>query len=75
MKSLSYYWGLDFIRNQKAKKVLRVLRDVGAVIVTGTPYGAPLLALLGVTPTPEAGAIVAAGAALLEAVRNQVKHG
>ena len=74
MKKFSYYWGLDFIKNKTVKKVARVVRDVGAVLLSGTPFGAPLLAVLGVAPTPEAGALVAAGAALLEAIRNQAKH-
>lgn len=74
IKGLSYIWGLDFINNRTAKKVLRIALNVAAAVAATTPAGGPLLAVLGITPSPTAGAIVGAALTLAEAVRNEVKH-
>jgi len=74
MKNISHLLGLDFIKNQTVKKIARVVLNSGLVLLAGTPYGAPLLAVLGVVPGPDAAAIVATAGALLEGVRNAIKH-
>lgn len=73
-KGIAYYWGLDFIANIPLKNTLRLIRDVGAVLLSATPAGAPILGILGITPSATAAAAVAAASTLAEIVRSQVKH-
>jgi uncharacterized protein YjgD (DUF1641 family) len=75
MKSLAYIIGFDWIKNQTAKKVARILFNGGAVIAATNPLAAPLLAILGVIPSPEVAAAVTAILGALEAARNAIKHG
>lgn len=73
-KGLAYYWGLDFIANVTLKNTLRLVRDVGAVLLSATPAGAPILAILGIAPSATAAAAVAAASTLAEIIRSNAKH-
>lgn len=68
-KIIAFGW----IKNETARKCVRLAFNVGLVFAASTPAAAPILAVLNLAPSPEAGAIVSAVSVILEAVRNTTK--
>lgn len=74
MKSIAAFVGFDWIKNQTAKKTVRVIFNAGLAALSLTPAAAPVLVMLGLNTTAEAAAAVTAVLGAVEAVRGLVKH-
>lgn len=74
MKGIAGIIGFDWIANQTLKKIVRLLFNCGLVFAAATPVGAPVLAILGIAPSATASAIVGGVLAVVESIRNEVKH-
>lgn len=74
LKGIVGLLGFDFIKNKTVRGVVRVAANVGLALAATTPVGGPILAVMGVSPSPEAGAVLGAAQLIIEAVRGSVKH-
>lgn len=61
--------GFAWIKNETLRKTVRLAFNVGLVIVAAQPGFAPVLAVIGITPGPEAQAVAGAVGIIAEAVR------
>ena len=74
LKSIAGIVGFDWIKNATVKKVVRLMFNAGLVLAATNPAAAPILAVLGLVPSPEVAAVVTAILGTIEATRNAVKH-